>query len=635
MKKILKIIAKVLIILTVTVLFAFLAEAFFHVHRFSSDSAAMILETPRLIGKIGKNNLHYEFESEQPVFLEKVCVHGSVVSAQDYAVSWTGQNPFGNETAGSVVDIMYSAFPSAYTNIRRDVTSVRITVPYRKTAEAQIDNVELIFHTERNKYRMAFFAGIAFLVTSAVCFRSLFRKKPEYFFAMAGLVFGTMLILYSGTKYASWDEEIHFRNMYVAGSGRKIEWSEAYWQYFYKQLPDINTYEETGMLNNYMNLLGESVRYTVPNNNRFIDYNEQIYLVSAAGFKLGNRLHLPFSKSYQLGEAANLLLYLILVFIAIRIAKKGKLLILMVSLLPTVVFQNSTFSYDGPTFSLLLLGTVLWLNEMCDAEKKLTVRNTMLMLFCLAIGSFAKAVYSPLLLLLLLLPKEKYSGKKERILFQGIVCCVFLLLMSTFVVPTLVQTAAGNIHFGGDPRGGDTSVVGQLMSMLQHPAATVKLLFRSITAFDNFRNLGSTRADSFNAFNLLALNFAAFGVLPDKWVLLFLPFIVIRFIAAPAEENGTEIRRRHRFAIVIILLMIVALIWVSLYLSFTPVGANYISGVQARYYLPLLVPVGLLTQSRRIQYHYSPDAYALFTHLMCILMAGECIYRLILLPCCS
>ena len=43
------------------------------------------------------------------------------------------------------------------------------------------------------------------------------------------------------------------------------------------------------------------------------------------------------------------------------------------------------------------------------------------------------------------------------------------------------------------------------------------------------------------------------------------------------------------------------MIWLAMYLSFTPVGDNAIAGVQARYYLPLLYVVLALVGSKKIK----------------------------------
>lgn len=91
----------------------------------------------------------------------------------------------------------------------------------------------------------------------------------------------------------------------------------------------------------------------------------------------------------------------------------------------------------------------------------------------------------------------KKKPKKKVILWSGIII-ILMLVMLTFVLPTLSNAAAGNITFGGDSRGGDTGVVRQIVSMIKHPWASVKLMLVSVFKFDNFRNLGYDTADNFS-----------------------------------------------------------------------------------------------------------------------------------------
>ena len=109
----------------------------------------------------------------------------------------------------------------------------------------------------------------------------------------------------------------------------------------------------------------------------------------------------------------------------------------------------------------------------------------------MSVGCLSKAVYIPLVLLMLLLPQFYKKNKKEKILFLIGIGVLFLVVMATFVLPVISNTVSGNIAYGGDSRGGDTSVVRQLVSMVKHPLASIRLMFGSIFQLDNFRNLGN------------------------------------------------------------------------------------------------------------------------------------------------
>ena len=53
---------------------------------------------------------------------------------------------------------------------------------------------------------------------------------------------------------------------------------------------------------------------------------------------------------------------------------------------------------------------------------------------------------------------------------------MFVAMMSTFMLPVLIQPTS----YGGDPRGGDTSVSEQLIHIFSHPWTYTKLLLSSI-----------------------------------------------------------------------------------------------------------------------------------------------------------
>ena len=139
------------------------------------------------------------------------------------------------------------------------------------------------------------------------------------------------------------------------------------------------------------------------------------------------------------------------------------------------------------------------------------------MVLLFTIGCFSKAVYIPLLLLVILLPEYQKMSNKNKIFLWGGIALIVMLVMMTFVLPTLTSTVARDLSFGGDSRGGDTGSVRQIISMVKHPWASIKLMLGSIIQLDNFRNLGYSSADNYFFGNLMFLNFAEAGILSDKF----------------------------------------------------------------------------------------------------------------------
>ena len=277
-------------------------------------------------------------------------------------------------------------------------------------------------------------------------------------------------------------------------------------------------------------------------------------------------------------------------FWAIHLAKSKKILLTFVAMMPTSIFLASSYTYDTVVFSFITLGCVLWANEFFYPKAKKDVRELILMILLFVIGCFSKAVYIPLILILLILPIVKQKSKKKKAIFWIGLLIVFALVMMTFVLPTLTSTVTKNVSFGGDARGGDTGVVRQIISMIKHPWASIKLMLSSVVQLDNFRNLGYAEADNYFFGNLMFLNFASHGILNDKWCLVWIPiFVLLMFYREPGEKiEQNRMRTWDMIVIAVAGIGTIFLIWLALYLDFTPIGEDYISGVQARYYLPLV-----------------------------------------------
>lgn len=171
----------------------------------------------------------------------------------------------------------------------------------------------------------------------------------------------------------------------------------------------------------------------------------------------------------------------------------------------------SSYTYDTVVFSFFTLGCVIWVNEMFFYESKTSAKKIIFMILLFTIGSFSKAVYIPIILLVTLLPALKELPRKSRVAICTGIFLVFILVMITFVLPTLTSTVTRDLSLGGDARGGDTNIVGQMISMIKHPWASIKLMLGNITSLDNFRNLGSVDRDNFFFGNLLFLNLAGIG----------------------------------------------------------------------------------------------------------------------------
>ena len=527
-----------------------------------------------------------DFSDENGLYVKQLKITGDFSREDTYWIETTELNEFGKEKESSNSDMVNTYFSEFYTSMDKKITSMEITIP--KPEDTVLKSVSLLNRFEINKYRVLF--SFIFLTLLYMTFwEKAVIKRVEIFFLTYSLAFGMLLIVCVQPRYCSWDEQIHFRTAYSLASGKNVEWTDAALDIVNRTVPSCNTKAEFAELRILMNEKGKDVLYTENKDKIGYSYATLAYIPMVIFLKIGMLFHISFSNLFMLGKVGNLLFYVFIMFEAIRLAKSKKLFLAFIAMLPTPLFLAASYTYDTVVFACVTLGCVLWYNEMVSKNKQYHIGNIIAAILLFSVGCFSKAVYIPIILLMLLLPQFEHKTKKQKLIWIIGILAICGLVMLTFVLPALTNTISGNISYGGDTRGGDTSLVRQLMSMLEHPWNSIKLMISSVFQMDNFRNLGYSSADNYFVGTLMFLNYAQLGVLPDKWMLILIPmFVLLVFYEEPGEKKRENICFWKKLFMIGILIVVILLIWLSMYLSFTPVGENQIAGVQARYYLPLL-----------------------------------------------
>lgn len=537
------------------------------------------------------------YSSSQKFYIKELKLSGNFPKEYSYTIKTKEYNSFDKESEEYYSDTVNSWFSDFYTNLNKKVTSIEITL--NKVEDAELTAVSCSNRFEVNNYRVLFFL-VTFSLLYCLLFEKKIYKKLEWLFVVYALIFGLLLIFYAQPVKNSWDEQIHFGNAYSLAFGRNVEWTEAAELTKNGETVTCNTKAEFAELRAYLNEKNDTVVYTEQKESLIPAYSSLAYIPQAIFINIASILKTSFSVLYALGKIGNLLIYILVMFWAIKLAKRKKLFLIFVALMPTPLFLAASYTYDTIVFSFITLACVLWANELYN--ESINIRKIIGMVLLFAIGCFSKAVYIPMILIMLILPIASTKKKKDRIIVWTMILCITCLVMLTFVLPTLTSTMAGDLSFGGDSRGGATSVVGQLVSMVKHPMASIKLMVKSIFELDNFRNLGYPEADNYFFGNLMFLNFANLGILTDKWSCVII-VLAGMLLLTPDQQNIRYERKlsiMDKIIIAIAVIGTIGFIWLALYLSFTPVGETHISGVQARYYLPLLYLGALIFNGKRI-----------------------------------
>ena len=307
-------------------------------------------------------------------------------------------------------------------------------------------------------------------------------------------------------------------------------------------------------------------------------------LKSILGAKIARALHLSFSNMLMLIKFMNLIVYLVVMVIAIKMTKVCKYALVCIALMPTSILQASSITYDGFVLCFVSLGVVLLINEIISDEEKINTKLLVAGMVAITVGSLSKMVYAPLVMLALFIPNRKFSSKKSVIWFKLGILAVCGWMLTTFVLPTIASMISPDVTATVDIRGGDTNSGSQIGNIIGQPFNYAKELLSSIFSFENFGISAETR-DPYTIGNLMLMNYGGTVVGPDKFAYVIMALIMI-LICKNKEEKPLNVKTK--LGVWGLIFIIVVLIWTAMYLAFTPVGQKAIVGVQARYYLPLI-----------------------------------------------
>ncbi|MCI8588546.1 MAG: DUF2142 domain-containing protein [Bacilli bacterium] len=279
----------------------------------------------------------------------------------------------------------------------------------------------------------------------------------------------------------------------------------------------------------------------------------------------------------------SLISYLTIGYFALKVTPVFKKSMMAILLLPMSLFLGSMVTYDNLLIPVSLLAIAYILKLIYD--KKELFQKKHFILFCV-IGYIllnVKVVYSLLLLLLLFVPKDKFIGKSDKDKFQT----YFKIAGIVFLFTVLLKLP--NYFLDVEPT--KTLASDQLRFILTHPFDYTKILI--------FNFLGQLRIQ-------LCWMIGTFGLLDTQMPPLFLmlSFLNLLFVfVMDAISEKVQISYKLKMTVLLILILSVVGMYTIMYIDWTPkifgvVGGDQITGVQGRYFLPLLICCPILFSNR-------------------------------------
>lgn len=315
------------------------------------------------------------------------------------------------------------------------------------------------------------------------------------------------------------------------------------------------------------------------------------YFVPALGISLGRMIGASGATVFFLGRLFNLLFFVCLITLAIKITPVGKNVMFMVALLPITIQQGMSFSYDV----FLIVCAFLYIAEVFHwSESSLSLKTWpewghALLLVCsfVCLMVIKQHAYTPmaLLLLMILVSHGKVDPQKLLKLVVGLVILGVFLLCCIFVWCHFhpLEEPTNILSYNGKPSY-------TIQYILNHPGDSISVFGNTLidkTAFYYMSGIGSQLGWLDVPTNLIT-------------TVVFLPLL----LAAPnmdSDEKKKICTGKQKALYLLISLGCFGFTVAGMWTGWTPLENIAVEGVQGRYFLPFLPLLLMAFTTRKIK----------------------------------
>jgi uncharacterized membrane protein len=416
------------------------------------------------------------------------------------------------------------------------------------------------------------------------------RMRPEVWFVVLALIFGVAFTIVT-PPFQGPDEPLHLLRAYSLSEGkivaeRRGDRVGADLPASLREVVNMVTWRAAFYPQNKISLSDASIAWHTdlePNRRRFTVflgsawYSPVPYIPQTIAMLVGRVLDLSPLRLMYLGRVFSLLAWVGLVLLAIRVMPHHKWLLAALALTPMCAFLSGSVSADCVTDGIAFLIVASFLKLAADPGKP-GARKLYPVVGLLVLLALCKPGYMPLALMFLVLPVASVGSTKK-----------YALWLAVFIVLPLAAACAWAVVVRGlcVPYKPGLDQSAQLSYILHNPFHYLVTLCSSIRSHGRWlvyqmlgRQLGWVDT-----------------VIPS---LCYVPYIYLLLLLAMCEQASDELLKPvGKIVLAAISGLVTVLIFTALYLTFNPLGAKVIAGVQGRYFTPIAPLVLLLFCNRR------------------------------------
>lgn len=299
-----------------------------------------------------------------------------------------------------------------------------------------------------------------------------------------------------------------------------------------------------------------------------------VYLPNAVGFMLGRGLKLPMQWVVYLGRFCNLLFMAVMTYFGSRRLKYGRLVLLMIVLLPTNIFLSSNIAYDGWVTGWSLLGFACLFGELQRPKRKMSTWTMILIPLCFLLAPLHKQVYFVMTIPAFFVSSKKFRTKARKWIYRGLVALAMLTPFILVFISHIINVDEGDVR----GESGSNSIY-QLEYIKHNFGAFLRTLVNFLRYY--------LEPYTLSKWNSPIDSYAYAGGIGLGTVIITL--IIIAALLSHEERRG-DFPWWYRLGMLVIYAGTGAICATAMYISFTAVGSSGIGGCQGRYIIPMYFP---------------------------------------------
>lgn len=329
------------------------------------------------------------------------------------------------------------------------------------------------------------------------------------------------------------------------------------------------------------------------------------YLPQAIGIFVASLFDLPILVIALFGRLSNYAVWVLLVFFSIKVCPFRKRSILFVAFLPMIMQESVSLSADPLVNGCALLLVSLVLRYRFGGVKVFKWHDYITLVVLSLFVSTCKMVYFPICLVLLMIPSQCFSSKRKKLVF------VLLSVIGTFAATCIWLLVAFRYKLRAD-EGVDS--MGQILTIVKNPFYFISVL--SFTVIDkSYDYLSNLVCGTLGWFDISTCSFCSVSL------------IIVLFWILIGDNTKRTIEIIDKRLLSFSAFTVVLLIFTAEYLAWTPVADRSVSGVQGRYFVPVLLPIFVICNSNKKLLGFKKKFHSAFMlEIMMNVLAVICVF---------